>query len=92
MVLLTESQIAVKIKSLKGWKRNGGEIYRTFTKKDFVHAIGFVHKIAILAEKMDHHPDIDIRWNKVTLVISTHSLGGLTGKDFILAYQINSLK
>ena len=92
MALLTEIQIGDKMKSTKGWKRNGGEIYRTFTKKDFVQAMGFVQTVAMLAEKMDHHPDIDIRWNKVTLVLSTHSKGGLTEKDFTLAYQINLLK
>jgi 4a-hydroxytetrahydrobiopterin dehydratase len=53
--------------------------------------MGFVQSVALLAEKADHHPDIDIRWNKVTLMLSTHSEGGLTEKDFSLAVQINSL-
>ncbi len=91
MALLNEKQIAPKIKSAKGWKRNGNEIYRTFIMIDFVRAMGFVQSVALLAEKADHHPDIDIRWNKVTLVLSTHSEGGLTEKDFSLAVQINSL-
>lgn len=89
--LLKEQQIRSKLKSLKGWKRNGNEIFRDFIKKDFVRAMGFVQSVAILAEKMDHHPDIDIRWNKVTLVLSTHSAGGLTENDFILASHINEL-
>lgn len=92
MALLTEKLIAKKMKSLKGWKRNGGQIYRTIVLKDFVSAMGFVQSVALLAEKADHHPDIDIRWNTVTLVLSTHSEGGLTQKDFALAEQINSLK
>lgn len=92
MALLQENQIVTKLKSLKGWKRNGNEIYRSFVKKDFVTAMGFAQSVAILAEKADHHPDIDIRWNTVTLVLSTHSKGGLTEKDFSLAAQINSLK
>ena len=90
-MLLNEKQIAVKLKSAKGWKRNDDDIYRTFLLKDFVRAMGFVQSVALLAEKLDHHPDIDIRWNKVTLVLSTHSEGGLTEKDFFLAVQINSL-
>ena len=92
MALLNEKQITAKMKSLKGWKRNGAQIYRAVVKKDFVEAMGFVQSVALLAEKADHHPDIDIRWNTVTLVLSTHSEGGLTQKDFSLAEQINSLK
>ena len=84
MALLNEKQIIAKLKSAKGWKRNGNEIYRIFSLKDFVRAMGFAQSVALLAEKMDHHPDINIRWNKVTLVLSTHSESGLTEKDFFL--------
>ena len=91
MSLLNEKQIAKQMKVIRAWKRNGNEINRTFIFKDFVHAMGFVQSVALLAEKADHHPDIDIRWNKVTLVLSTHSEGGLTEKDFSLAAQINAL-
>jgi 4a-hydroxytetrahydrobiopterin dehydratase len=90
-MLRNEKRINVKLKSLRGWKRNNNEIYRTFILLDFVHAMGFVQSVALISEKADHHPDIDIRWNKVTLVLSTHSKGGLTEKDFSLAAQINSL-
>ena len=89
---LTPKHIARELRSVRGWKLNGIEIYKTFVKKDFVAAMGFVQSIALLAEQMDHHPDIDIRWNKVTLVLSTHSEGGLTKKDFELAKKINQLK
>ncbi|MFA6469972.1 MAG: 4a-hydroxytetrahydrobiopterin dehydratase [Bacteroidota bacterium] len=75
----------------KGWKRTGNEIRRTVIMKDFVRAMGFVQTVAFLAEKADHHPDIDIRWNKVTLVLTSHGEGGLTEKDISLAIQINSL-
>lgn len=92
MGLLHERQIVSHLKSVRYWKRNGNTIYRVVVKKDFIAAMGFVQSVAMLAEKMDHHPDIDIRWNKVTLVLSTHSEGGLTQKDFALAEQINSLK
>ncbi|HLP17443.1 MAG TPA: 4a-hydroxytetrahydrobiopterin dehydratase, partial [Bacteroidota bacterium] len=54
-------------------------------------AMGFVQQTALLAEKMNHHPDIDIRYNKVTFVLSTHSAGGLTANDFELAREINTL-
>ena len=79
------------MKAVKDWERIGGEIRRTFVREDFVRAMGFVQSVALLAEKMNHHPDIDIRWNKVMLTLSTHSAGGLTEKDFALAKQINSL-
>lgn len=58
---------------------------RTFQFSDFVEAMGFVTMVALAAEKLDHHPDIDIRWNKVTLVLSTHSEGTLTDLDAELA-------
>jgi 4a-hydroxytetrahydrobiopterin dehydratase len=71
------------------WRKVGSSITRTFVFKDFPAAIRFVSKIAELAEKANHHPDIDIRWNKVTLVLTTHDEGGLTQKDFKLARQFN---
>ena len=67
------------------WQLDGETITRTFVFDDFVEAIGFVNKVAIAAEVADHHPDIDIRWNKVTLALSTHSEGALTAKDTTLA-------
>ena len=67
MAVLTEKQIAGLLRSTKGWKRRGSEIQKIFIHKDFVRAMGFVQSVALLAEKMNHHPDIDIRWNKVML-------------------------
>ncbi len=90
-ILLSETQIQSQLKDLKGWSRIGNEIKRTYELKDFVHAMGFVNSVALLAEKANHHPDIDIRWNKVTLVLSTHSAGGLTDNDFNLAKAIDRL-
>jgi 4a-hydroxytetrahydrobiopterin dehydratase len=89
--LLGDEDIQTGLSSLKGWKREGKEIAKQFELKDFVHAMGFVSSVALLAEKANHHPDIDIRWNKVRLVLSTHSAGGLTEKDLNLAKQIESL-
>ena len=76
------------MESVPGWENNGKEITRTYKFKDFAEALVFVNKVAGLAEAVDHHPDIDIRWNKVKLTLSTHSAGGLTEKDFALARQI----
>jgi 4a-hydroxytetrahydrobiopterin dehydratase len=91
MGLLSESEIRKGLASLKGWQLGDKEIAKQFELKDFVRAMGFVNSVALLAEKADHHPDIDIRWNKVKLVLSTHSAGGLTEKDFNLAKQIDDL-
>jgi len=73
------------------WTREGIEITRTFTFRNFRKAMGFVVQVALLAERADHHPDIDIRYKQVTLRLSTHSAGGLTEKDFALAQQIDQL-
>lgn len=91
MARMNERQIAAALRSLPGWKRDGGSFRRTFRRKDFAAAMGFVQSVALLAERMDHHPDIDIRWNTVTLVLSTRSEGGITHRDVDLAERINSL-
>ncbi|HUB87561.1 MAG TPA: 4a-hydroxytetrahydrobiopterin dehydratase [Verrucomicrobiae bacterium] len=88
---LTEAQIAVALNSVPDWKQNGDVIARTFQFKDFPAAIKFVNAVALAAEQAWHHPDIDIRWNKVTLVLTTHDAGGLTEKDFALARQFDEL-
>jgi 4a-hydroxytetrahydrobiopterin dehydratase len=89
--LLDEPEIREHLSSVPYWERRGSQIIRTFERKDFVAATGFVMSVAVLAERADHHPDIDIRWNKVTLTLTTHSAGGLTGKDFALARSIDAL-
>ncbi len=75
--------------SYPGWELDGEEIRRTFTFAGFGEAMGFVTRVAIAAEKADHHPDIDVRWNKVTLALTTHSAGALTAKDTDLAAEIS---
>ena len=89
--VLTEDEIERRLGTLHGWQRKGSDILKVFEHKDFVRAMGFVNSVALLAEKANHHPDIDIRWNKVTLALSTHSAGGLTDKDFTLAAEIDQL-
>jgi 4a-hydroxytetrahydrobiopterin dehydratase len=86
-VLLSEEEIVQMLPS--GWERQGAEITCLLKFVDFKEAIGFVNRVADLAEKANHHPDIDIRWNKVFLRLSTHSKGGLTDIDFALAAEIN---
>ena len=91
MAKLNISQIKAALKIVPDWKKKGVTIVRTYQFKDFVAAIKFVNAIAMLAEKAWHHPDIDIRWNKVTLTLSTHDAGGLTEKDFSLAGKFDRL-
>jgi 4a-hydroxytetrahydrobiopterin dehydratase len=89
--LLSEEEIQSRLKELKGWKREGKEIRKRVERKNFIEAMGFVTSVALLAERVNHHPDIDIRWNNITLVLSTHSAGGLTENDFNLAKAIDAL-
>lgn len=90
-MLLSDDDIAGRLRALNGWARSGREISKTFERKDFTDAMAFVTAVALLSEKGNHHPDIDIRWNKVRLTLSTHSEGGLTEKDFTLAQKIEAL-
>ena len=91
MPKLNQSRIKSALRSVPEWKKRGREITRTFQFKGFVAAVKFVNRVARLAEKACHHPDIDIRWNQVTLALATHSEGGLTVKDFKLAKQIDRI-
>lgn len=70
----------------------GSSIFRTYTFKDFIGAINFVHHVAEIAEAEGHHPDIHVNYNKVKLVLSTHAIGGLSENDFILAARIDASK
>jgi len=91
MELLTDDQITAELSESPGWTTENGEITRTFERRDFRDALLLVGAVAFLAEEANHHPDIDIRWNKVTLTLSTHSAGGLTAADFALAGKVNAL-
>ncbi|HAO79506.1 MAG TPA: 4a-hydroxytetrahydrobiopterin dehydratase [Verrucomicrobia subdivision 3 bacterium] len=90
-VKLAEPQIILALGTLPDWKKTGDVIARTFEFKDFSAAMDFTNAVAALAEQAQHHPDIDVRWNKVTLALSTHDAGGLTEKDFALARQCDAL-
>ncbi len=91
MAKLTPKQIKTALVSVPEWRKKDATIVRTYPFKDFPAAIKFVNAVGRLAEKAWHHPDIDIRWNKVTLTLSTHDAGGLTRKDFQLAKQFDRL-
>lgn len=73
------------------WEVGDAEIRRRFTFGDFVEAMGFVTRVALAAERANHHPDIEISWNRVTLTLSSHSEGGLTPKDTAMAETIDAL-
>jgi 4a-hydroxytetrahydrobiopterin dehydratase len=80
-----------RLEQLPGWELDGQTIRKTFRWQNFVEAVGFVDRLVPVAEGAQHHPDIDIRWNKVTLSLTTHSAGSLTDKDFALAGQIENM-
>ena len=90
-ILLAQSQKESAAAVLPQWRRDGEVISRTYEFADFPEAIKFVNAVAALAEQVQHHPDVDIRWNKVTLALTTHDAGGLTQKDFALAQQCDRL-
>ena len=78
MALLSENKIAQRLSGLKDWTQEGNQIVKQYKFKNFVESMGFVTKVAILAERVDHHPDISIEYSKVTITLSTHREGGLT--------------
>ena len=88
---LSDSEIKAALQDVPDWELKGAAIVRTFTLGNFVEAVEFVNQVTELAEDANHHPDVDIRWNRVTLSLSTHSKGGLTQADFALARQIDTL-
>ena len=73
------------------WERHGDELVKTVRRADFAGALAFVNEVGALAEAANHHPDVDIRWDIVTLRLTTHSAGGLTGRDLDLAGAIDRL-
>ena len=82
---LTEEEIQQHLPNLPGWTRTGEVISKTYQFKDFNHALDFVNQVGQTAESIQHHPDIDIRYSKVTLTLTTHDSGGLSQNDISLA-------
>lgn len=91
MKSLEAQEVRAALAVLPGWTRRRKAIRRTYVFPDFLAAMKFVNAVARAAEKAQHHPDIDIRWNRVTLVLTTHDAGGLTELDFRLAAQTDRL-
>ncbi|CAN5194464.1 4a-hydroxytetrahydrobiopterin dehydratase [soil metagenome] len=88
------SDIAIQraLGTINGWSRRNDTLVKTFTFRTFPEAIGFVNRVAGAAETADHHPDLDIRFNKISVALSTHSAGGITQKDFDLAAAMDELE
>ncbi|MDI1315396.1 4a-hydroxytetrahydrobiopterin dehydratase [Prosthecobacter sp.] len=90
--LLSASAIQQQMIGLPGWQVEGTELVKEFRFTSYLAGIEFVRRVAGLAEAMNHHPDLFVGWRKVTVRLSTHSAGGLTGLDFALACQIRSVE
>lgn len=91
MTTLTPEQVTAELGTTPGWDVAEGQLTRTVTRRDFRDALCYVNAVGYLAERANHHPDILISWNKVTLALVTHSAGGLTAADFALARQVSEL-
>jgi 4a-hydroxytetrahydrobiopterin dehydratase len=91
MPRLDDTAVEEGLQRLPGWERRGNQIVKSFVREDFAQAMVFVSEVATAVEAAGHHPDIDIRWNKVTLALSSHAEGGLTERDFQLAVRIQEL-
>ena len=88
--VLSDIAIQRELGSLTGWARRGDALVRTYQFRNFSDSLSFVNRVGELAEKVNHHPDIDIRYSKVTLSLSTHDAGGITQNDINLARAIDS--
>lgn len=91
MALLSDAEVEERLSGLEGWERSDAAIEKSFKRGDFVGAVEFVSSLVEPAEAMNHHPDVAISWETVTVTISTHSQGGLTAADFELAAKIDAL-
>lgn len=92
MPALSDIEIQRSLGGLPGWARKGDTLVKTFQFNTFPAGIEFIRRVATVAEKMNHHPDIDIRYTKVNFALSTHDAGGITAKDIALAHAIEELR
>ena len=90
MPVFTPAQITDGLTAIHDWQLEGGNLVRTFAFADFRESMSFVNSLAALAERAGHHPDIDIRYNKVRLALASHDAGGITERDFALAAEIEN--
>jgi len=91
MPAFSSVEIEQGLTAIPDWKLNNGNLVRSFSFADFREAMSFVNSVAALAERAGHHPDIDIRYNKVNLALSSHDAGGITEQDFSLAAEIGKI-
>ena len=91
MARLNDDEITSRLGELERWERRGDAIVKSYKCNDFVGSVKLVDALTPVAEEMNHHPDLEISWNKVTVKLSTHSQGGLTENDFQLAGRIADL-
>ena len=91
MSAVTTKQVSLHLKTVPNWSKRGKAILRTFKFTGFLKSIDFVNRIARKAQKLNHHPDIDIRFDKVTLKLTTHDERGITETDFFLARQCDEV-
>jgi 4a-hydroxytetrahydrobiopterin dehydratase len=91
MPVLTDAEIDDRLSRYEGWERRGDAIRKVFKFDDFRGSIDFITRITPVAEEMNHHPDLAVSWNSVTVSLSTHSQGGVTDSDFELASEIDDL-
>lgn len=91
MPVLTDNEVKASLGKLRGWQQNGQAIQRIFEFPDFRAAMQFVNKVADAAEQVNHHPDIDIRYNKVTMALVSHDSGGVTERDVRMAEKISQI-
>lgn len=89
MARLSNTQVRSELSKLDGWEKDRDFIRKSFKFRKFMDGIAFVDKVALVAERLEHHPDIDVVWTTVTLRIQTHDEGGLTTLDFGLAAEID---
>lgn len=88
---LSDIEIQRELGALPGWSRRGGTLVKTFTFGAFPAGIEWIRRVADVAESMNHHPDIDVRYTKITITLSTHDSGGVTAKDIALAKALDAL-
>jgi 4a-hydroxytetrahydrobiopterin dehydratase len=88
---LSDDEIRSGLEKLPGWERQDDEIQKQYELASFPDAIAFVTRVGFLAEKANHHPDLDVRWRKVRVALSTHDEGGITGRDLALAGEIEGV-
>jgi 4a-hydroxytetrahydrobiopterin dehydratase len=88
---LSDTAIATRLTDIAPWKLREGKLYRKLVFKDFSEAFGFMSRVALLAETMDHHPEWSNVYNRVEIYLTSHDAGGITERDFTLAGRVNGL-